>query len=68
MVEVRVDSAIADEAEKDEPRAASLFHGVEQEKVWRETAIGDERVDAHVHVDDTAGADIEVADSAILIV
>jgi hypothetical protein len=66
MVEVRVDSAIAEEAEKMELRSASSFHGVEQERLAIKFAVSDELIDARaVHVNDAAGADIQMADFAV---
>jgi hypothetical protein len=63
---VRVDSAIADEAEKVELRGAPSLHGAEQKRLAIKFAVGDELIDARaVHVDDAAGADIQVADFAV---
>jgi len=44
----------------------SEVHGLEQGRVGEEAAVGDGGVDAgHVHADDAAGAEVEVADLGI---
>ena len=66
MFDVRVDAAIAEEAEEVELAGAAAFHGFEEQRLALEFAAGDELVDARdVHVHDASGADIQVADFAI---
>src|ERR1700693_41839 len=66
MIAVRVDSAISVKAKKMELRAASSFHSVEQERLAIKFAVSDELIDARaVHVDDAAGADIQMAPFAV---
>ena len=66
MFDVRVDAAVAEEAEQVQLAGAAAFHGFEQQRLAQEFAAGDELVNARdVHVHDAAGADIQVADFAI---
>jgi len=66
MIEVRMDAAVAHQAEQVELARAAAFHGFEKQRLERKLAGGDELIDSRaVHVDDAAGADIQVADLAI---
>jgi hypothetical protein len=66
MIQVRMDAAVAHKAEKVELTRATAFHGFEKKRLERKLAGGDELVDSGaVHVNDAAGADIQVADFAI---
>ena len=66
MFDVRVDAAIADEAEQVQLARAATFHGFEKQRLAREFAGGDELINARdVHVHDASGADIQVAHFAI---
>ena len=65
---VRVDSAVGEEA--DEVERPSLLGGElagsDEDRVGVEAAVADGGVDAgHVHADDAAGAEVEVADFAV---
>ena len=45
---------------------ARVFHGAQQRRVGEEFAVLDHQLDAgDVHVDDAAGADVEMADFAV---
>jgi hypothetical protein len=66
MVQVRMDAAIAQKTEKVELTRAAAFHGFEKQGLARKFASGDELIDScAVHVNDAAGADIQVADFAV---
>ncbi len=68
MVLVRVHAAIRQQAEQMQPPIADarLLHGIEQHRVGEELAILDHEIDlGDVHVDDAAGAHVEMADFAV---
>src|SRR6202046_925281 len=66
MIDVRMDAAVADKAEKVELTRATAFHGFEKQRLARKFAVGDELIDSRaVHVNDAAGPDIQVADFAV---
>ena len=66
MLDVRVHAAIAEQAEEVELALAAALHRLLKQRNILQLLVGDEQVDAgHVHVDDAAGADVEVADLAV---
>jgi len=66
MIDVRMDAAVADEAQQVQLARTAALHGFEKQRLAEEFAAGDEPIDARdVHLNDAAGAHIEVADLAI---
>ena len=68
MVLVRVHAAIRQQTQQMQPpfAGARLGHGIDQRRVLLELAVLDHQVDlGDVHVDDAAGADVEVPDFAV---
>ena len=66
VVDVRMDAAVAEQADEMELALAAALHGLLEERDLVELFVGDEEIDAgDVHVDDAAGADVEVADFAV---
>src|ERR1700729_2528342 len=66
MFYVGMHAAVAEQAEQMELASATAFHGFAEERLVLEFAAGDELVNARdVHVHDSAGADIQMADFTI---
>jgi len=56
VVDVRVHTAVAEQADEMELALAATLHGVLEERDLIELLVGDEEIDAgDVHVDDAAG-------------
>jgi hypothetical protein len=63
---VGVDAAVADEAHEMEAARAGVGHGGFESGIVAEIAVADHPVDAgDVHLDDAAGADVEMADFGV---
>src|SRR5579859_3029708 len=61
-----MDAAIAEEADEMQLALAAAFHCLLEERDLIKLLVGDEEIKAgDVHVDDAAGADVEVADFAV---
>ena len=66
MLDVRMHAAVAHQPDQMQLASAAALHRVEQQRLAEEFAAGDQLVDARdVHLDDAAGADIQVAHFAI---
>src|ERR1700733_12454780 len=66
MIDVRVDAAVAHKAKKVELTSAAAFHGFKKQRLAGKFAVGDELIDSRaVHVNDAAGANIQVTDFAV---
>src|SRR6516225_9248714 len=66
MIDVRVDAAVAQQAEEMQLALSAALHGLLEERDLVQLLISDHQVDAgDVHVDDAARADIHVADFAV---
>src|ERR1051326_1867592 len=59
-------AAIAAEAEQMQPVRARILHRLHQHRIREERPVFDHEIDTrYIHVDDTPGADIHVADFAV---
>ena len=66
MMDVRMDAAVAEESDQMEWRWRPRSMACLKSGTLRICFVGDEQIDAgHVHVDDAACADVEVADFAV---
>jgi predicted exporter len=66
MLDVRVHAAVAKETEEVQLALAAALHRLLEQRNILQLLVGDEQINArHVHVDDAAGADVEMADFAV---
>ena len=66
MRQLRVNSALARQAQEVQPPAAGVSHAIEQHRIAEELAIADHQVDPHdVHQKHSACADVQMADLAV---
>src|SRR6202030_3702981 len=66
MIYVRVHATVAKQTHEMQLTPTAALHGLLKERHTLQLLIGDEQIDARdVHVHDSAGADIEVADFAV---